>query len=206
MPPLSHVPRFGSARFRRGGAGKGRKVCGNHVLHRVSPELARSATLRSGPEWERTVPAPGWQIAVSLCDTLGAPLHARPGWRNWQTQRTQNPPSFGSWGFDPPSRHQTKASKFNRLRDPISVISLRAFLAAGGRCMFGVVSPATSCDLRLGKSVSDPVNYRLLVFRRELCVPRGLTHRLVPGGLFDFDRRRSGHLAMSRMFGVDRAP
>jgi hypothetical protein len=30
----------------------------------------------------------------------------RPGWRNWQTQRTQNPPGFGPWGFDPPSRHQ----------------------------------------------------------------------------------------------------
>src|ERR1035438_8834728 len=29
-----------------------------------------------------------------------------PGWRNWQTQRTQNPPGFGPWGFDSPSRHQ----------------------------------------------------------------------------------------------------
>src|SRR4051812_42617500 len=28
-----------------------------------------------------------------------------PGWRNWQTQRTQNPPGFGPWGFDPPFRH-----------------------------------------------------------------------------------------------------
>ncbi len=28
------------------------------------------------------------------------------GWRNWQTQRTQNPPGFGPWGFDSPSRHQ----------------------------------------------------------------------------------------------------
>ena len=25
-----------------------------------------------------------------------------PGWGNWQTQRTQNPPTFGSWGFDSP--------------------------------------------------------------------------------------------------------
>jgi hypothetical protein len=30
----------------------------------------------------------------------------KPGWRNWQTQRTQNPPGFGPWGFDSPSRHQ----------------------------------------------------------------------------------------------------
>src|ERR1700733_9782720 len=32
-------------------------------------------------------------------------FHGVPGWRNWQTQRTQNPPTFGSWGFDSPSRH-----------------------------------------------------------------------------------------------------
>src|SRR6266853_6645052 len=32
-------------------------------------------------------------------------LQVEPGWRNWQTQRTQNPPTFGSWGFDSPSRH-----------------------------------------------------------------------------------------------------
>ena len=31
---------------------------------------------------------------------------SEPGWRNWQTQRTQNPPGFGPWGFDSPSRHQ----------------------------------------------------------------------------------------------------
>jgi hypothetical protein len=60
--------------------------------------------------------------------------------------------------------------------------------------MLGVVTPATSCDLRFGESDGDPVNYRLLVFRREVRVPSGLTHRLVPGGLFDFDRRSSGHL------------
>ena len=33
-------------------------------------------------------------------------FHEVPGWRNWQTQRTQNPPGFGPWGFDSPSRHQ----------------------------------------------------------------------------------------------------
>ena len=37
-----------------------------------------------------------------------------PGWRNWQTQRTQNPPGFGPWGFDSPSRHQIK----HQLVDP----------------------------------------------------------------------------------------
>ena len=33
-------------------------------------------------------------------------FHEEPGWRNRQTQRTQNPPGFGPWGFDSPSRHQ----------------------------------------------------------------------------------------------------
>src|ERR1700754_4400370 len=39
-----------------------------------------------------------------------------PGWRNWQTQRTQNPPRATSWGFDPPSRHHFNILKKNRLR------------------------------------------------------------------------------------------
>jgi hypothetical protein len=39
-----------------------------------------------------------------------------PGWRNWQTQRTQNPPIARSWGFDPPSRHHHKQHKMNKLR------------------------------------------------------------------------------------------
>ena len=59
--------------------------------------------------------------------------------------------------------------------------------------MLGVGNPATSCNLRFGESDSDPVDHRLLVFRREVRVLSGLTHRLVPGGLFDFDRL-SGHL------------
>jgi hypothetical protein len=42
-------------------------------------------------------------------------FHEAPGWRNWQTQRTQNPPTFGSWGFDSPSRHQPKGPQNKRL-------------------------------------------------------------------------------------------
>ena len=60
--------------------------------------------------------------------------------------------------------------------------------------MLCVVISATSCDLRFDERDSDPVNYKLLVFRGAVRVPSGLTHRLVPGGLFDFDRRLSGHL------------
>src|ERR1700678_4854050 len=33
-------------------------------------------------------------------------LQVEPGWRNWQTQRTQNPPGFGPWGLNSPSLHQ----------------------------------------------------------------------------------------------------
>src|SRR6266496_3296099 len=44
-------------------------------------------------------------------------LLCSPGWRNWQTQRTQNPPGFGPWGFNSPSRHQpqiTRKREFTR--------------------------------------------------------------------------------------------
>jgi hypothetical protein len=72
--------------------------------------------------------------------------------------------------------------------------------------MLGVVTPATSCDLRFGESDSDPVNYRLLVFRRELRVPSGLTHRLVLGGVLDFPSSSfRPSRAMSRTYGVVRA-
>jgi hypothetical protein len=51
-----------------------------------------------------------------------APLsRAGPGWRNWQTQRTQNPPRATSWGFDSPSRHQSKfliMCKLQQCREP----------------------------------------------------------------------------------------
>ena len=30
---------------------------------------------------------------------------ALPGWRNWQTRRTQNPVLSREWEFDPPSGH-----------------------------------------------------------------------------------------------------
>jgi hypothetical protein len=50
-----------------------------------------------------------------LCDTLNADSHPAPGWRNWQTQRTQNPPIARSWGFDPPSRHQQKTKDLDGL-------------------------------------------------------------------------------------------
>src|SRR5271157_3524017 len=48
---------------------------------------------------------------LALCDTkFRSP--PKPGWRNWQTQRTQNPPRLiTSWGFDPPSRHQEESPR-----------------------------------------------------------------------------------------------
>jgi hypothetical protein len=50
-----------------------------------------------------------------------------PGWRNWQTQRTQNPPRATSWGFDPPSRHQDKPPKMIKLRRPRPLTSRGPF-------------------------------------------------------------------------------
>jgi hypothetical protein len=62
---------------------------------------------------------------------------------------TQNPPSSLSWGFDSPSRHQSKVSKYNKLRCLCSSFHFAPFLALEGRCMLGVDTPATSCDLRI---------------------------------------------------------
>ena len=50
-------------------------------------------------------------------------FHKVPGWRNWQTQRTQNPPGFGPWGFDSPSRHHDFAAQVVTSRDPASLTS-----------------------------------------------------------------------------------
>lgn len=48
----------------------------------------------------------GCRARLTMASTPDEAASHKPGWRNWQTQRTQNPPIFGSWGFDPPSRHQ----------------------------------------------------------------------------------------------------
>src|ERR1700756_6016702 len=50
-----------------------------------------------------------------LPSLLVASRKQKPGWRNWQTQRTQNPPTFGSWGFDSPSRHQQQPPQNEQL-------------------------------------------------------------------------------------------
>ena len=81
------------------------------VQARIEPDL--SASLGS-MRWNRTW---RWLVCLRSASSLSKPggfarlrlessLSPAPGWRNWQTQRTQNPPTFGSWGFDPPSRHQ----------------------------------------------------------------------------------------------------
>ncbi len=46
---------------------------------------------------------------MANCATLCNALHL------WK-KRTQNPPTARSWGFDPPSRHQDKLHKMNRLQ------------------------------------------------------------------------------------------
>src|SRR3981081_99312 len=52
---------------------------------------------------------------ASATDTIFEQLPSLPGWRNWQTQRTQNPPTFGSWGFDSPSRHHANPFRENQV-------------------------------------------------------------------------------------------
>src|SRR6266700_2850366 len=61
-------------------------------------------------------------FGTSVFRMLTCQLPTKPGWRNWQTQRTQNPPGFGPWGFDSPSRHQD----FQRFA-VISVVEMRFF-------------------------------------------------------------------------------
>ena len=43
-----------------------------------------------------------WRIRQRLCDTLGSRTPPRPGWRNWQTQQTQNLPALVVMGVRPP--------------------------------------------------------------------------------------------------------
>jgi hypothetical protein len=52
---------------------------------------------------------------------------------------TQNPPSSFSWGFDSPSRHQSKVSKSNKLALVIPPFHFAPFLPLEGWCMLGVV-------------------------------------------------------------------
>ena len=45
-------------------------------------------------------------------------------WLYGDTQRTQNPPTFGSWGFDSPSRHHT--TRVNQIEAPHELLSFIA--------------------------------------------------------------------------------
>ena len=67
-------------------------------------------------------------------EKIASPNEVAPGWRNWQTQRTQNPPRATSWGFDPPSRHQDNKRLIWKMIPPVE----RSFLFGGcfGGCWF----------------------------------------------------------------------
>ena len=83
-----------------------------------------------------------------------------PGWRNWQTQRTQNPPIARSWGFDPPSRHQDNKRLIAKMPDSAS----RAFLVGGcfGGCSFFAFRLFGGWWLFGGRS-RDPFDHRKFV-------------------------------------------
>jgi hypothetical protein len=44
-----------------------------------------------------------------------------PGWRNWQTRRTQNPVLAREWEFDPPSGH-------HHFNTSVSIPTISAFV------------------------------------------------------------------------------
>jgi hypothetical protein len=65
---------------------------------------------------------------------------SEPGWRNWQTQRTQNPPTFGSWGFNSPSRHQPQSPHGTRVASTMLPPRLGFLLTMPRVCCDAVVT------------------------------------------------------------------
>ena len=51
--------------------------------------------------------------------------YGMPGWRNWQTRRTQNPVLAREWEFDPPSGHH-RFMQFQDVRYGRSRLSIRS--------------------------------------------------------------------------------
>ena len=77
---------------------------------------------------------------------------SEPGWRNWQTQRTQNPPRATSWGFDPPSRHQQNKGFIRKIASSRE----RPFIIGG--CFDGCWLRWCRCRERDGKEVRQNLN------------------------------------------------
>ena len=95
-----------------------------------------------------------WRISQRLCDTLEADPHPRPGWRNWQTQQTQNLPALVVMGVRPP----LPAPALNRLR--ISDLQKRKIV----RAQF-VPRICPSSSHRHHKTVNDVIE---LITRRHV--------------------------------------
>ena len=64
----------------------------------------------------------------------------KPGWRNWQTQRTQNPPGFGSWGFrlplPAPSERPYITPVYRPICRPAQFVSSTICVRTWGQCPF----------------------------------------------------------------------
>jgi hypothetical protein len=58
-----------------------------------------------------------WRIRLRLCDTFGSSRNPKPGWRNWQTQQTQNLPTLVVMGVRPPLPALFKSFRINHLLD-----------------------------------------------------------------------------------------
>src|SRR6266542_4577034 len=61
-------------------------------------------------DWSAIMPRPRACAQRHRLATLASGL-IEPGWRNWQTRRSQKPLGASPWGFDSPSRHHFKASR-----------------------------------------------------------------------------------------------
>ena len=53
-----------------------------------------------------------------------------PGWRNWQTRRTQNPVLAREWEFDPPSGHHNVSSTSLVIHSPFLVELVKTMVSA----------------------------------------------------------------------------
>ena len=126
-----------------------------------------------------------WRSVKGLCDTLEGELHPRPGWRNWQTQRTQNPPTLAVMGVRPPLPAPTKQKVYMQNGLPCVGGHFRQV-----HVLVHVVS-FSACARPAGPG--DAFDHRKPVLRRQVAVASRHGDRFVPCGLLNLFNRRPGH-------------
>jgi probable rRNA maturation factor len=112
-----------------------------------------------------------------------------PGWRNWQTQRTQNPPRVTSWGFDPPSRHHIRSvlrascsfrgvAKIERRAATPSIVVYKCCLQVPFARMI-TIEPPRGTGSQLGSELSRAGILRFLRLARAAVGLEGEVHVLL---------------------------